>query len=70
MTWQVVVMNEEKNRLWLIGLAIVLVASFINGIFIRQEIGGLAREAMRFVILAGIALFGYGLIQKFRKKVE
>ena len=56
-----------KNNLWLIGLAMVVVASFVNGIFIRQEVSGLAREAMRLIILIGIGIFGFGLIKTLKK---
>ncbi len=59
---------KSKSTLWLIGLAIVIGGSFINGVFlIPRDIGGLARELTRLVILFGIGLLIYGLIHLKKK---
>jgi hypothetical protein len=57
-----------SKSLWLIGLVLVLAASFLNGILISQNIGGLLRESARFVILIGIFILALGLILQFKKK--
>lgn len=58
----------KTKSLWAIGLIVVLAGSFINGLLIHYGIGGLPREGMRLVILIGIFVFLFGLIQSFRKK--
>jgi len=55
-------------KLWHLGLLIVLLASLLNGLLVQYQIGGLLREFMRLLILTGLALFCFGLIQSFRRK--
>lgn len=55
------------KKLWIIGLTVVLAGSFINGLLIRNDIGGLPRESMRLLILIGIGIFIFGIIKRFKK---
>ena len=55
------------KNLWLIGLIVVLVASFINGLLIRNDISGLPREGMRLIILIGIGVLIFGIFKALKK---
>lgn len=57
----------KSKNLWVIGLIVVLVGSLLNGILIRGGIGGVIRELMRLVILAGVFLLIFGLIRRSKK---
>ncbi len=59
----------KSKFLWLTGLTVVIAGSFINGVFlIPRDIGGLAREGMRLVILSGLGLFIFGLIRSIKRR--
>jgi len=58
----------KTKSFWLIGLIVVLAGSFINGLLTHYGIGGIPREGMRLVVLIGVFVFLFGLIQAFRKK--
>ena len=51
-------------KLWHIGLILILVSPFISGLLISVGIGGLVRELLRLLTLAGFFLLIYGLIKK------
>ncbi|HNV86830.1 MAG TPA: hypothetical protein PKL97_07720 [Candidatus Omnitrophota bacterium] len=55
-------------KLWKMGIFTVVIGGLINAILIQNHIGGFPREGMRLVILIGIFVFLFGLIQAFRKK--
>ena len=57
----------NKNKLWIIGLVVVLIGSLINGLLVQNEVGGFSREFMRFVILVGIGTFVFGIIKRSKK---
>lgn len=58
----------DSKKLWPIGLIVVVVGSFINGLLIRNDIGGLPREGMRLIVLIGIGIFIFGLFKALKKK--
>lgn len=54
--------------LTIVGIVVILFASFINGLLVEHNVGGLAREGMRLLILAGIVIFVFGLIRSKKAK--
>jgi len=58
----------NSKSLWLIGLVIIIAASFVNGLLIQNAVGGIAREGMRLIILIGIGIFVFGVIKAVKKQ--
>jgi hypothetical protein len=50
-----------------LGLVFLIGGSFVNGLFVKYNIGGYTREGMRLIILSGILLKIIGLILKNKK---
>lgn len=57
----------NSKFLWLVGLAIVG-ASFLNGLLVQNDVGGIAREGLRVIILIGIGIFVFGIIKAVKKQ--
>ncbi len=55
-------------KLWKIGLLSVIIGGLLNAILIQNDIGGILRELMRFVILSGFAILLVGIFKSFTKK--
>ncbi|MBI2167365.1 MAG: hypothetical protein HYU34_03845 [Candidatus Omnitrophica bacterium] len=54
-------------KLWHLGLLLTIGASLVNGLLIRFDITGLPREFMRLLILLGLGILAFSLIQKFKR---
>lgn len=55
------------KKLWLVGLIVVLVGSFINGLLVRNDIVGILHEGVRLLTLIGIGMFVIGIIKVIKK---
>jgi hypothetical protein len=57
-----------SKQLLLVGALTVVLASFINGVLVTYNVGGIAREGMRVIILIGIGILAFGIIRRSSKK--
>ncbi len=51
-------------KLWQKGLLVFLIGGIINAVLIKYGVGGIVRELMRLVILAGLGIMIYGFIKR------